>query len=54
MSEERIFLRGIGSDQYGAGDFRRMQRSSPRVVKGGWKLDSEKPGYGDHGKECLD
>ncbi len=51
--EERVFLRGISSDQYGAAEFRRMQRASPRVVKGGWKLDSYRAGYGDHGKGSV-
>ena len=51
--EERVFIRGVSSDQYGADGFRRMQRSSPRVVKGGWKLDAYKPGYGDHGKGSI-
>jgi quercetin dioxygenase-like cupin family protein len=51
--EERVFLRGISSDQYGAEGFRRMQRSSPRVVKGGWRLDAYKAGYGDHGKGSV-
>jgi len=51
--DERVFLRGISSDQYGAAEFRRMQRSSPRVVKGGWKLDASKAGYGDHGKGSI-
>jgi quercetin dioxygenase-like cupin family protein len=51
--DERVFLRGISSDQYGAEGFRRMQRSAPRVVKGGWKLDAYKAGYGDHGKQSV-
>jgi quercetin dioxygenase-like cupin family protein len=52
MSErERIFLRGIGSAQYGLSEFRRAQRGAPRVVHGGWRLSGNVAGYGDHGSE---
>lgn len=49
--EERIFLRGIGSAQYGLGEFRTQQRAAPRVVHGGWTLRGNIAGYGDHGAD---
>ena len=50
-SGERVFIRGVGSAQYGLGEFRRQQRSASRVVRGGWKLSGTVAGYGDHGTE---
>jgi len=49
--EGRVFVRGIGSQEYGLGEFRKRQRAASRVVSGGWVLRGSRAGYGDHGSE---
>ncbi len=48
---DRVFLRGITSEQYGLAEFRRRQREAPRVIRGGWKLTDRHAGYSSGGEE---
>ena len=40
--EGRVFLRGITSEHYGLAEFRRRQRTAPRVRKAGTVVDDAK------------
>jgi quercetin dioxygenase-like cupin family protein len=44
-SEGRVFLRGITSESYGLGEFRRRQRSAPRVRPAGTVVDDASIGH---------
>src|SRR5262245_49914021 len=51
--DERTFLRGIGSETYGLDEFRRRQRSVPRVRRAGTVTDDASVGHSgdsDEGK----
>ncbi|MDR7442784.1 MAG: hypothetical protein QN153_11585, partial [Armatimonadota bacterium] len=43
--EGRVFLRGISSEQYGLEEFRRRQRSAPRVRPAGTVVDDAQVGH---------
>jgi quercetin dioxygenase-like cupin family protein len=44
-NEGRVFLRGINSEQYGLGEFRRRQRAAPRVRPVGTVVDDARVGH---------
>lgn len=46
MGEDgRVFLRGLVSEGYGLGEFRRRQRAAPRVVRAGTVVDDASVGH---------
>ncbi len=55
MSEEggRVFLRGMTSEQYGLGEFRRRQLGAPRVRRAGTVVDDASVGHSGDSDEGL-
>jgi quercetin dioxygenase-like cupin family protein len=51
--EGRVFLRGISSAQYGLSEFRRRQRSAPRVRRAGTVTDDATVGHSGDSDEGL-
>ncbi|MDR5676964.1 MAG: hypothetical protein QN128_11225 [Armatimonadota bacterium] len=49
--EGRVFLRGISSEQYGLEEFRRRQRSAPRVRPAGTVVDDAQVGHSRDSKQ---
>ena len=50
---ERVFLRGISSEQYGLGEHRRRQRTATRVRRAGTVVDDAKVGHSGDSDEGL-